>query len=487
MGIRVFNTMTGRKEDFKPLEDGKVGMYVCGPTVYDHSHIGHARAAIVFDVIFRYLRFRGYDVTYARNYTDVDDKIIKKSIEENISAAEVAERYTMSYDEDMEALGVERPTVTPRVSEHIPDIIEVVNTLVEKDFAYPSGGDVFYSVRKFHGYGKLSKQNLDEIREGARVDVNEDKEDPADFALWKAAKPGEPHWSSPWGEGRPGWHIECSVMSGKYLGKTFDIHGGGKDLIFPHHENEIAQSEAANGQEMVRYWLHNGFVNINKEKMSKSLGNFFTIKQILERYNPEVIRWFLFSVHYRSPVDFSDQNLNEAEMNLDRFYEALAKIKDLSASRGVGEKAPADGPLAEATARLEPGFIEAMDDDFNTALALGNFHDMLRLVNQNLNDQDFLKQPGAVALLEKAAGEMVRLGRVFGILQEDAQEYLKKKHDKAMAGLKIGPDEIERMIAERAEARKSKDFKRADAIRAELLEQGIVLEDTPGGTIWKVK
>ncbi len=487
MGIRVFNTMTGQKDEFKPQKEGRVGMYVCGPTVYDDSHIGHARAAIVFDVIFRYLKFRGLKVTYVRNYTDVDDKIIRKAEEEGVTAAEIAERYTRSYDEDMEALGVERPTVTPRVSDHIPGIIKMVKTLVDKGYAYVSGGDVFYSVRKFQGYGKLSGQSLDEIRTGARVDVNEDKDDPADFALWKAAKPGEPHWSSPWGEGRPGWHIECSVMSGRYLGKTFDIHGGGKDLIFPHHENEIAQSEGANGKQMARYWLHNGFVNINKEKMSKSLGNFFTIKKILEKYHPEVIRLFLFSAHYRSPVDFSEQNLTEAQINLDRFYEALARIKELSASTEEKDEAPPSGPLAEVIAALDEEFMAAMDDDFNTALAIARFHDALHIVNHHLNNPEFLKKPGAVALLEKAGQELVRLGGVLGILQEEPGTYLEKKQAMALAGLKITVPEIERIIQERAESRKQKEFKKADALRAHLLEQGIILEDTPKGTIWKIR
>jgi cysteinyl-tRNA synthetase len=487
MGIRVFNTLTGRKDEFKPLNAGKVGMYVCGPTVYDDSHIGHARAAIVFDVIFRYLKFREFEVTYVRNYTDVDDKIIRKAELEGVPAAEIAERYTRSYDEDMEALGVEKPTVTPRVSDHIPDIIEMVKTLVDKGYAYASGGDVFYSVRKFPGYGRLSGQSLDEIRAGARVDVNEDKDDPADFALWKGAKPGEPHWSSPWGEGRPGWHIECSVMSGRYLGKTFDIHGGGKDLIFPHHENEIAQSEAANEKQMARYWIHNGFVNINKEKMSKSLGNFFTIKQILEKYHPEVIRLFLFSAHYRSPVDFSEQNLTEAEINLDRFYEALARIKELVGSKGEKAEFPTSGPLAGVIAGLDKEFRAAMDDDFNTALAMARFHDALRAVNQHLNDPEFLKKQGTVALLENAGQELVRLGRVLGIFQEDPGAYIEKKQALAMSGLKISEAEIEKIIQERAEARKQKDFKKADALRAKLLEQGISLEDTAKGTIWKVR
>lgn len=335
MPLRVYNTLTSGKEEFVPLRPGKVGMYVCGVTVYDYSHIGHARANVVFDVICRYLRFLGYDVTYVRNYTDIDDKIINRANADGVPYNVISERFITEFDHDMAQLGLELPTFQPKATEHVADIIDLVARLIDKGHAYAAGGDVYFCVEKFATYLKLSGRNLEEMQAGARIEVDEKKRHPMDFALWKEAKPGEPFWESPWGKGRPGWHIECSAMSIRYLGETFDIHGGGKDLIFPHHENEIAQSEAATGRPFVRYWLHNGFVNINAEKMSKSLGNFFTIREVLERYDSEVLRFFLISAHYRSPLDFSDQNLTEAESGMERIYSALAGI-DAALANGKG-------------------------------------------------------------------------------------------------------------------------------------------------------
>ncbi len=331
MPLRIYNTLTGKKEDFVPQTPGKVSMYVCGVTVYDHCHIGHARANVVFDVVYRYLRHIGYEVTYVRNYTDVDDKIINRANKEGVDFREITERFIREFDRDMNALGIAEPTFQPRATEHIDDIVRIVSALVDKGFAYQAGGDVYFNVERYAEYLKLSKRNLDDMKAGARIEVDERKEHPMDFVLWKEAKPGEPSWDSPWGKGRPGWHIECSAMSMRFLGETIDIHGGGKDLVFPHHENEIAQSEAATGKPFVRYWLHNGFVNINSEKMSKSLGNFFTIKEVLDRYEAEVLRFFLLTAHYRSPLDFSDQNMNEAEAGLDRIYTALARMEEFAA------------------------------------------------------------------------------------------------------------------------------------------------------------
>jgi cysteinyl-tRNA synthetase len=491
MTLRVYNTLSAGKEEFVPLEPGKVRMYVCGVTVYDHCHIGHARANVVFDVIYRYLRYLGYDVTYVRNYTDIDDKIINRALKEGVPFNEISERFIAEFDRDMARLGLELPTHQPKATEHIAEIIDIVKTLVAKDVAYQAGGDVYFCVERFDGYLKLSKRNLEEMQAGARIEVDERKRHPMDFALWKEAKPGEPFWDSPWGQGRPGWHIECSAMSMKYLGATFDIHGGGKDLIFPHHENEIAQSEAATGRPFVKYWLHNGFVNINAEKMSKSLGNFFTIKEVLEKYDSEVLRFFLLSAHYRSPLDFSDQNLTEAETGMERIYSALAGI-DAALAKGT---VPVEGrpPLAEAEDELRvkvaafPGrFREAMDDDFNTALALGNVFDLVRCVNRVIAEGDDGK--GAHhALLSAAQGCIRELGVVLGIFTSKPADYFVRIKGRKVAELAIAPEEIERLIAERSAARAARDFKRGDEIRDLLLARGIVLLDGPQGTTWKVK
>ncbi len=381
MTLSVFNTMGSRKEPFVPLVPGKVRMYVCGVTVYDLCHIGHARANVAFDIIVRYLRHAGYDVTYVRNFTDIDDKILRKANQEGIPFAAVTKKYIDAFYEDFDRLGLLRPDVEPKATEHIPEIVALVARLVREGKAYEVGGDVYYSVKGFPGYGKLSGKNVEDLRAGARVDVDERKNDPLDFALWKASKPGEPAWESPWGPGRPGWHIECSAMSMKHLGETFDIHGGGKDLVFPHHENEIAQSEAATGKPFARYWLHNGFVNVNNEKMSKSLGNFFTLRDVLAQVKPEVLRFFLASSHYRSPIDYSDQSLTEAKAGLDRLYRVKEKAEACRAAGAAPSPIPSGeevAPLLTAPAR----FGEAMDDDFNTAAALGHLFDAVRALNR---------------------------------------------------------------------------------------------------------
>jgi cysteinyl-tRNA synthetase len=490
MALRVYNTLSAGKEEFVPLEPGKVGMYVCGVTVYDYCHIGHARANVVFDVIYRYLSHLGYDVNYVRNYTDIDDKIINRANREGVPYHEVSERFIAEFDKDMARLGLRLPTHQPKATEHIDAIIAIVSTLIDKGVAYQAGGDVFFCVERFDGYLKLSGRNLEEMQAGARIEVDERKRHPMDFALWKEAKPGEPFWESPWGKGRPGWHIECSAMSMKFLGSSFDIHGGGKDLIFPHHENEIAQSEAASGQPFVKYWLHNGFVNINAEKMSKSLGNFFTIKEVLEKYDSEVLRFFLLSSHYRSPIDFSDQNLTEAEAGISRIYQALAGIDLATAAAAVQSSATgaaeAVKELSEKAEIFPTQFRDAMDDDFNTALALANVFDLVRGVNRLLADGLAGTDEAGRALAAARAG-IDELGGVLGLFTTEPAAFFARITGRKMAELAIAPEEIEQLIEERAAARKQKDFKRGDEIRDMLLGRGIILLDGPQGTSWKVK
>lgn len=481
MSLRVYNTLTGGKEEFKPLVPGKVGMYVCGVTVYDYCHIGHARANIVFDVIYRYLQFAGYEVNYVRNYTDVDDKIINRANERGIESTTLAEEFIKAFDEDMASLGLALPTCQPKATEHIEQIVEIVQRLIDKGLAYESAGDVYYAVEKFPGYLKLSKRNMDDMRAGARIAPGEQKRNPMDFALWKAAKPGEPAWESPWGPGRPGWHIECSAMSMEYLGESFDIHGGGKDLVFPHHENEIAQSEGVSGKPYVKYWLHNGFVNVNQEKMSKSLGNFFTIRDILQSYDPEVVRFFILTAHYRSPIDFSDQNLQDALAGLSRFYEALQ----------VSAEAVADLPESDAVseegAALEAKFREAMDDDFNTAAAIGHLFEGVRTMNRLCATKKFRKKADLVAQVQDLHRTVIRLGGVLGLFDSEPVVWLDKQKFAALAKLDITAEQIEEFIAERKQARKDKDFARSDVIRDELDAKGIVLLDSAQGTTWKIK
>ena len=480
MGLRVYNTMSGKKEEFQPLVPGKVGMYVCGVTVYDYCHIGHARANIVFDIIYRYLQFSGYETTYVRNYTDVDDKIINRSNERGIPSQELAEEFIKAFDEDMEALGLIRPTHEPRATEYIEQIIDINQRLIDKGIAYEAEGDVYYSVEKFPDYLKLSKRNMEEMLSGARVAPGEQKHNPMDFALWKAAKPGEPSWESPWGAGRPGWHIECSAMSSSLLGESFDIHGGGRDLIFPHHENEIAQSEGASGKPFVKYWLHNGFVNVDQEKMSKSLGNFFTIRDILQTYDAEVIRFFILSAHYRSPIDFSDQNLTEAQSGLSRFYEALELAE--SATAGIENDSH-----SEEGKNLEAKFREAMDDDFNTALAIAHLFDGVRTMNRLVTTKKFKKKPDLVAQVRDLHQTILWLGEVLGLFRSQPTEWLEKVKFAGLKKLDITAEVIEELIQQRLQARAEKDFARGDEIRIQLDNKGILLLDTREGTSWKLK
>ncbi|MDY0261669.1 cysteine--tRNA ligase [Syntrophotalea acetylenica] len=481
MSLRVYNTMSGRKEVFEPLQPGKVGMYVCGVTVYDYCHIGHARANVVFDVIYRYLQFIGYDVTYVRNYTDVDDKIIKRANERGITSDDLAGEFIQAFDEDMARLGLADPTVQPKATHHIDHIIALVQRLIERGIAYESGGDVYFSVENFPSYLKLSKRNMDEMRSGARIAPGEQKRNPMDFALWKAAKPGEPAWESPWGPGRPGWHIECSAMAMEYLGESFDIHGGGKDLVFPHHENEIAQSEGATGKPFVKYWLHNGFVNVNQEKMSKSLGNFFTIRDILKSYDPEVLRFFILTAHYRSPIDFSDQNLQEARLGLSRFYEALQVALE------VLDASPASDSVSEAGKTLEAAFREAMDDDFNTAAAIGHLFEAVRTINRLVTEKGFRKNREKLAEVRALYETLLKLGGVLGIFASDPAIWLRQMNLALLTATGYSEADMEEFIRQRQEARKNKDFTRADEIRDELAAKGIQLLDGPQGTTWKVR
>ncbi|WP_303721500.1 cysteine--tRNA ligase [Malonomonas rubra] len=481
MSLRVYNTMSGKKEEFQPLTPGKVGMYVCGVTVYDYCHIGHARANIVFDIIYRYLQFAGFETTYVRNYTDVDDKIINRANERGIGSKELAEEFIKAFDEDMDALGLTKPTHEPRATEYIDKIIDICQVLINKGMAYESAGDVYYRVDKFDGYLRLSKRNMEEMQAGARIAPGEQKENPMDFALWKAAKPGEPSWGSPWGPGRPGWHIECSAMSSSLLGESFDIHGGGRDLIFPHHENEIAQSEAANGKPFAKYWIHNGFVNVNQEKMSKSLGNFFTIRDILKQYDPEVVRFFILSAHYRSPIDFSDQNLAEAQAGLSRFYEAL-----LTADQAI-EGAPESDVESTQGTELEVKFREAMDDDFNSALAIAHLFEGVRTMNRLCATKKFKKKTDLVAQVRDLRATVLKLGDVLGIYNSDPAQWLEKVKLAGLAKLDINREEIEAQIEARLQARAEKDFAKSDEIRDALAERGIELLDSREGTSWKLR
>ena len=482
--MRIHNTMTGRKEDFIPVTPGQVQMYVCGITVYDHCHIGHARSAIVFDVMRRYLKYKGFNVTYIKNFTDIDDKIINRAKQEGISWDSVAQKYIEEYYSDMDSLGVARADVEPKATEHIHEIIDIVKGLIDKGYAYEVQGDVYFEIEKFADYGKLSKRDLEDMLAGARVDVNEKKRNPMDFALWKTSKGDEPAWESPWGPGRPGWHIECSAMSRKHLGDTFDIHGGGADLIFPHHENEIAQSEAYTGKPFVRYWVHNGFITVDKEKMSKSLGNFFTIKEILNKFDAEVIRFFLLSTHYRSPIEFSDEQLRESEVSIDRYYTTAARTSDFLSQDHSKEKAgPDEKALADLLAKFRDKFGEAMDDDFNTALAIGSIFELIRVVNKYLDGKP---SGGKAAELASKTRDLLReAGGVLNIFRRTPEEW-----SRALMSFKcpdLTEEFIEARIQERRAAREKKDWTASDAIRKELEERGIILEDKKEGTGWKVK
>lgn len=477
MALFVYNTLNRKKEEFLPLNPPVVRMYVCGVTVYDLCHIGHARSLVVFDVIYRYLRYRGFRVKYVRNFTDLDDKIIARALDEGVGFQEISERYIREFYADTDPLGLERPSVEPRATEHIPEMIEMVKVLLEKGHAYVADGDVYYAVESFPGYGKLSGRSTEEMMAGARVEPDPRKRNPLDFALWKASKPGEPWWDSPWGKGRPGWHLECSVMSQKYLGETLDIHGGGQDLIFPHHENEIAQSEAATGKPFALYWIHNGFVQIRGEKMSKSLGNIVTIKEILKRHHPEALRLFLLGRHYRSPVDYTPERLSEAERALERLYGLLLRAEEsLKAPGGKRDW----HRVRELLDGLMDRFREAMDDDFNTPRALAPLFELAREVNRVGGTM-----PKDVAEQVLEATEPFR--EVLGVVREEPKAFFEEKRRKKLERLPITPEEVQRLIQQRAEARKRRDWATADRIRDELASHGIKLQDTPEGTRWEVE
>ena len=456
--LKIYNTLVREKQVFVPIEPGKVRMYVCGMTVYDYCHLGHARVLVVFDVVQRWLRASGLDVTYVRNITDIDDKIIKRASENKETIGELTNRFIALMDEDSAALGVQKPDHEPRATEYVPQMLKLIGELESNGLAYKaSEGDVNFSVRKFHGYGKLSGKSLDDLRAGERVDVEHSKQDPLDFVLWKHAKEGEPAWESPWGKGRPGWHIECSAMSSDLLGKQFDIHGGGQDLQFPHHENEIAQSEGAHQCQFVNYWMHNGFVRVDDEKMSKSLGNFFTIREVLKKYDAEVVRFFILRAHYRSPLNYSDAHLDDARGALGRLYTALKAVDSV--------ESPVDWNEAHALR-----FRQAMDDDFNTPEACAVLFDLASELNRS-------KSPAL-------AGQLRALGGLLGLLKRDPQVFLQATPADASDG-DWSADKIEAQIAERIAAKKAKNFAEADRIRAELLAAGIVLEDGPQGTTWR--
>ncbi len=466
--MKIFNSMSRQKEEFVPIQPGKVSIYACGPTVYNFIHVGNARPIILFDVLRRYFEYRGYDVTFVQNFTDVDDKIIKRANEEGITSQEVAEKYIQEYFTDAQGLGVRPATIHPKATENMQQIIDMVQTLIDKGYAYPvENGDVYYRTLKFKGYGKLSHQPIEDLQSGARIAVGEVKENPLDFALWKAAKPGEPAWDSPWGPGRPGWHIECSAMSNRYLGKTIDIHCGGEDLQFPHHENEIAQSEAANGCEFVHYWMHNGFLNIDNRKMSKSLGNFFTVREAAEAYGYETIRLFMLSAHYRSPLNYSADILHQAQNSLDRLYSAEDHLKYLVANGAEGDKNAAEAALVDTFDSYRQRFDEAMDDDFNTANAISVLFELVRAINIATADENQPTKAGAQVCLDMVH----EFTDVLGLLYSRKEESLDEK--------------VEQMIADRQAARAAKNWAEADRIRDELKAMGIELKDTKQGVQWK--
>ncbi|HAT4771034.1 cysteine--tRNA ligase [Clostridioides difficile] len=463
--MKVYNTLTRTKEEFVPLEEGKVKMYVCGPTVYNYIHIGNARPFIIFDTLRRYLEYRGYDVTYVQNFTDVDDKIINRSHEEGISPKEVAAKYIKEYFVDCDGLGIKRATVHPQVTDNIQQIIEFIKELEDKGYAYAVNGDVYFDTNKFEGYGKLSGQKQEDLEAGARIEVNDQKRHPMDFVLWKAKKEGEPGWDSPWGEGRPGWHIECSVMSKRYLGETIDIHAGGQDLTFPHHENEIAQSEARSGKTFSKYWMHNGYININDEKMSKSKGNFFTVRDISKLYDLEIVRFFMLSAHYRNPVNFSDEMLNQAKAGLERLYNTKEKLEFTLSNLVESPLTEKEVELVKELDDFRQKFIDAMDDDVNTADAVSVIFELAKLINSNVDENSSLE------FAKKCLDEFNELTGVLNIVNKKKDTVLDK--------------DIEELIQKRTDAKKNKEFQLADDIRQQLLDMGIVLEDTRQGVKWK--
>ncbi|RJP19193.1 MAG: cysteine--tRNA ligase [Candidatus Abyssobacteria bacterium SURF_5] len=472
----VYNTLTRKREPLEPIEKGRIGMYTCGPTVYNFIHIGNARVFVFFDVVRRYLQYRGYIVRYVQNLTDVEDKIIKRANEEGVSAAEIAEKYTRSYFEDADALGIQRADYHPRATDFIPEMISLIEKLLKEGYAYQVNGDVYFEIKKFKDYGRLSQQNLDELMEGVRIEVDSRLRHPLDFALWKSAKPGEPSWDSPWGKGRPGWHIECSAMSSKYLGNEFDIHCGGHDLIFPHHENEIAQSRAATGKNFARVWLHNGYLNISGQKMSKSLGNITLVRDLLQNAAPEAIRHFLLSAHYRRPLDFEEGSLSESESSLQRVYLALAKAeRQARLLEKRKESLRAEIPVDDLHNQLTTEFEEAMDDDFNTPRAIAAFFNMVKGLNKILDGPDAWKC--SAEDLRKLVNRTKELGAVLGLFQKSF----------AGADSALAEKLLDLLISLRAEARERKDYQLADSIRARLDSIGIVIEDTPDGTFWRAK
>lgn len=462
--MRIYNTMTRQNEEFIPLEPGKVKMYACGPTVYNYIHIGNARPICIFDTMRRYLEFRGYDVTFVQNFTDVDDKIIKKANEEGVSSHEIAERYINEYLKDTEGLGIHKANIHPKATETMDDIIRIVEELEDKGYAYHVGGDVYFRTRKFNEYGKLSHQPIEELESGARINVNEQKEDPLDFALWKAAKPGEPSWSSRWGEGRPGWHIECTAMIHKHLGETIDLHCGGQDLIFPHHENEIAQSECCTGKPYARYWMHNGYINVDNKKMSKSLNNFFTVREVAEKYGYEPIKYMMLSAHYRSPINYNTEIIEQCKAALERLYNARENL-EFALKNGLEEPTEGEEAFKETLEKRRNQFIDAMDDDLNTANGMAALFDLVRDINI------FSSVPRSKAALTAAAELFDSLTDVLGLLYN-------RKEDNLEA-------EIEKLIEQRQQARKAKNFALADKIRDDLKAKGITLLDTPQGVKWK--
>ena len=463
--MKLYNTLTRTKEEFVPIEEGKVKMYVCGPTVYNYIHIGNARPFIIFDTLRRYLEYRGFDVTYVQNFTDVDDKIIKRGHEEQISPEEVASKYINEYFVDADGLGIKRANVHPRVTDNIEQIIAFVKELEDKGYAYEVNGDVYFDTKKFEGYGKLSKQNQDDLEAGARIEVNSQKRHPMDFVLWKSKKEGEPGWDSPWGEGRPGWHIECSVMSNRYLGETIDIHAGGQDLAFPHHENEIAQSEARSGKVFSNYWVHNGYININNEKMSKSKGNFFTVRDISEKYDLEIVRFFMLSAHYRNTVNFSDEMLSQAKAGLERLYNAKEKLEFTLSNLSESAITSQEQSLVAELDGYRAKFINAMEDDLNTADAVSVIFELSKFINSNVNEKSSLE------FAKKCLDEFNELTSVLNIVNKTNDDMV--------------DEEIENLIQQRVDAKKNKNFQLADDIRQQLLDKGIILEDTRQGTKWK--
>ena len=482
--MQIYNTLTGKKEEFVPLEPGRIKMYVCGITVYDLCHIGHARSSIVFDVIYRFLNSLGYQVSYVRNFTDIDDKILRRAAAEGVDYRTIADRYIRAFHEDMQALSLLPPTLEPLATDHIPEMIEIVRRLVEKGMAYKAGTDVYFSVDRFSGYGKLSGRDLEDMVAGARVEVDENKRNPMDFVLWKGSKPGEPAW--------PGWHIECSAMARKYLGATLDVHGGGKDLVFPHHENEIAQAEAAFDEPFARFWVHNGFVNINNEKMSKSLGNFVTIRDVLESVHPESLRLFVISKHYRSPVDFSDETVGEAERGLERLYSTIESALEKSAKEGSADYPDdvlkkQDLELYEKVESLPGLFAEAMNNDFNTAQAVGYIFVLQRNLQRFLDKfgRKNLKGPSA-RLAAMSTDSLLKHCRLMGLLMLEPEVFFNRQRKLKLKTTGVSEEELNELIALRHKARFEKNFAEADRIRKELEEKRIQLEDSPEGTKWRV-